>query len=195
MSEPAGAEGTPYRCGSAARWLPRALAGSIVASVLPVIQRIDAASGIPGLKMFHGGLILVAGLVGFWVLRRGGELRMAVEVRDDRLVFRAGSKRAELRFSDIETLRYDAPFAVTRTWLPATVLIDRRGTCWRLSALLPRGQRLIEQILEHSGREDLSTWAAALNVRERMALGGRRIGVGYVGVALILLTGAIYYWR
>ena len=170
------ARGTTYRCGVAARWLPRALAGSILVSVLPVLLRSDPDSRVAGSGPFHTGLILLVALVGLWVLRRGGELRLVIEIRADRMLFGAGSRQAELRFSQIDALRYEAPFAATRTWLPATVLIDRDGTCWRLSALLERGHLLIEELLARSGREDLAAWVDALNVRGRMAESSRRVG-------------------
>ncbi len=182
-----------YRCGAAARWLPRALAGSLLAAALVATQRVDPESVVSGSQGFRTAVIVLAAILAVWILRQGSEVRLRIEVNDEDLVFESGAQQSTLRLVDVEALRYDAPFGVSRSWLPATVLIDRGGREWRLPALLDAGDRLVDQILQRGGKQKLEAWARALRIRSRMSRGGSRVRLGYATAAAILGAGLLYY--
>jgi hypothetical protein len=182
-----------YRCGAAARWLPRVLGGAVLVTAMLVALRLLPASGVPGAREFRAGLVVLAAVVALWVVRKGGEARIEVGVGPNGLFLFRGPHRSDLAYDEIDGLRYDAPFGASKSWVPATVLTDRRGATWRLSGFLDRGERLIEDLLELSGRDDLRAWADALQIPRRMAGSSRRVGLGYGFAALVLLTGAIFH--
>ena len=86
-----------------------------------------------------------------------------------------------------------APFGASRFWLPAAVLVDRQGREWRLSALLASGDRLVEEIVERSGREGLAAWAKEHRVGKRMSRATLRVRVGYAVALAILLVAAVHF--
>jgi len=184
-----------FRCGAAARWLPRVLAGSVLATAMFVAMRPGPASAVLGAREFRAGLVIMAGVVALWVVRKGGEVRIEVGLGRNGLVLSRGPHRTELAYDEIDGLRYEAPFGTSKSWLPAVVLTDRRGAAWRLSSLLDRGGDLIDDLLQLSGRQDLHAWADALRIRRRMAGSGRRVGLGYGGACVVLLAGVIFYLR
>ena len=186
-------EAAVYRCGAAARWLPRVLAGSLLAAALVATKRVDPELVISGSRGFRAAAVMLAGILAVWIVRRGGEVRLRIAVDDTDLVFESGAERSTLHLVDVEALRYDAPFGVSRSWLPATVLIDRGGREWRLPALLDAGDRLVEEILERSGKQNLEAWAQALRIQSRMSRGGSRVRLGYAAAAAILGAGLLYY--
>ncbi len=182
-----------YRCGAAARWLPRALAGSLLAAALIATKRVDPELVISGSRGFRTAVIVLAAILAVWILRQGSEVRLRIEVDGRDLVFESGAQRFTLHLGDVEALRYDAPFGISRSWLPATVLIDRSGREWRLPGLLDAGDRLVEEILRRSGNQNLEAWAQAMRIRNRMSRGGRRVRLGYATAAAILGAGWLYY--
>ncbi len=182
-----------YRCGAAARWLPRALAGSLLAAALVATNRVDPEFVVSGSRGFRTAVIVLAAILAVWILRQGSEVRLRIEMDDRDLVFESGAQQSTLRLVDVESLRYDAPFGVSRYWLPATVLIDREGREWRLPALLEAGDRLVEEILQRCGKQDLETWAQALRIRSRMSRGDSRVRLGYATAAAILGAALVYY--
>lgn len=182
-----------WRCGRAARWLPRVLAASLLASG-SWVGFVLGPEPVPAIvRPFRSGLVVVAGAVAWWIVRRGGELRWVVTLGESGLAFRAGARCLELAYRDIAALRYEAPFSASRSaWLPALALIDRDGVSWRISALVHGGEGLVEQLLEASGRADLAGWAEAFELERKMAAAGRRVAIGYVVASLpILATGML----
>lgn len=186
------AGGDSFRCGNAARWLPRVLAGALLVSAMLVTMRIDPLSGIAGSRAFRVGLVVAAAAVALYVVRRGGELRLEIAVSTEGLEFSAGRFHSSLAFDQIESLQYETPFSASRNWIPAAVLIDRQERAWRMPALIDDGDRLIVLLLRHSGREDLASWSDALGVRRRMAGAVRRVTIGYAVAAALLLAGVFY---
>lgn len=182
-----------YGCGAAARWLPRALAGSLLAAALVATTRVDPGLVISGSRGFRAAVVVFAVIFAAWILRQGRELRLRIVLDDRELVFESGAQRSTLRLEEVEALRYDAPFGISRSWVPATVLIDRRGKEWRLPGLLDAGDRLVEQIVQRSGKQNLEAWAHALRICSRMGRGGSRVRLGYVTAAAIFAAGALYY--
>lgn len=185
--------GTVYRCRTAARWLPRALAGSVLAAALLATGRIDPQAVLSGSRGFRTAVVVLAAILAIWILRRGGEVRLRVRVDGRSLRFEYGGQLSTLRLAEVDALRYDAPFGVSRSWLPAAVLIDRAGKEWRLPALLHAGDRLIESVLEGSGEEKLQAWTEALGLRRRMSRVAARVRLGYFVAGAILSVGLLYY--
>ncbi len=185
--------GGGYRCGGAARWLPRALAGSVLAAGMLAGARIEARGGVPGSASFRVLLVLAAAATALWIVRKGGEVRVQARPDAEGLVLTTGNRRARVAFDDLEAVRYEGAFGPSRSWLPAAVLVDRFGSGWRLSALLDDGARLIDEIVERSGREDLAAWVAAHRVRARMARAVLLVRAGYSVAAGVLAVGVLYY--
>ena len=185
-----------HRCSAAARWLPRAFAGAVLVAGMLVAFALDPDATVPLVRPFKRGLVLVSALVALWLVRKGGEVRVGVGAGAEGLVFLAGPRRLDLPYREIAALRYEPPFAVSRSaWIPALALIDRRGTSWRIPALIERGERLVTALIDLSGREDLAAWADALDIERRMSRSGRRVAVGYGAAALIVVAAAIFRFR
>lgn len=184
-----------HRCSAAARWLPRLLAGAILAAGTLVALRIDPHSTVSGSRVFRTLLVVTAAVAALWVVRRGAELRVAVAVAPEGLLFGAGSRELRLRFEEIAAMRYEPAFGASRSWLPAAVLVDRDGRSWRLSGLLAHGERLTAEILSASGRQDLASWVEAHRIDRRMAGAARRTGVGYFAALAILGSATLFYLR
>jgi len=182
------AGGSPaYACGRAARWLPRVAAGAVLVAGLLAAAHIDPERGVAGARSVRA-LVAVVGAIGsLWVLRRGAEVRLRVSVGPEAVAFEANGRSAELPIDEIDAIRYEGPFGVSRYWLPAAILVDRQGREWRISGLLQAGDRLIAEIVDRGRREALATWVCEQRIGERMAHAPRRVGVGY-GVALAIVV-------
>jgi hypothetical protein len=186
---------TIHACGRAARWLPRTLAGAVFAAGLLAMARPGTSGAdAPPARPFRAAVVLVAGVAALWIVRRGGELRGRNVVGPDSLAFEQGPHRTELPFDEVESLRYEAPFGVSRSWLPAAVVVGRDGRAWRLPALLADGARAIETVIERSGRSDLAAWAEAQRVVERMGRATTHVRLGYAGAAAIVLVTLVRLW-
>jgi len=182
-----------YRCGLAARWLPRALAGAVLAAGLLVAGTVNTDRGVPGARSLRALIAVGAAVAALWIVRKGGEVRLRVTAGADGLAFEWRHQSASLALDDIDGIRYEAPFGPARFWLPAAVLVDRHGREWRLSALLASGDRLVEDIVERSGREGLATWAEEHRVGKRMARATLRVRLGYAVTLAILLAAALHF--
>jgi hypothetical protein len=195
MAEVEGGEHV-YRCGAAARWLPRALAGAVLAAGLLVAFALDPDATVRLVQPFKRGLVLVSALVALWLVRKGGEVRVRIGAGPEGLVFLAGRRRLDLPYRDIAALRYEPPFGVSRwAWIPALALIDRQGRSWRIPALIERGERLVAALLDFSGRADLASWADALDLERRMSSSGTRVAAGYGASALIVVAAVVLRFR
>ena len=153
-----------YRCGTAARWLPRTVAGTVLVAGLLAVGRLDAGRAVPGAHTFRALLIVATAIAALWIVRKGAEVRLQVRVDDTALTFEWGRSSVSLPLDKIDAIRYEPPFGASRNWLPAAVLVDRDGREWRLSALLGSGDRLVDDIVRLGGREGLATWAAEHHV-------------------------------
>jgi len=185
-----------YSCGTAALWLPRVLGGAVLTAGLLVAFGLDSGMNVQFMRQFRAAIAVIAGLAALWVLRRGGEVRIGFGLREDGLVFVVGSRRIDLRYRDIEGVRYEPPFAVSRSaWIPAVAVIDRSGVSWRIPALVTDGGDLVAQLVSRTGREDLAAWADALDLRERMSRSRRWVVAGYSLALLILAVATLFYVR
>jgi hypothetical protein len=187
--------GNRFRCGLAARWLPRALGGAVLAAATLAALRLGLQGDHPLLIYVRNFSALVGALLALWIVRKGAEVRRAIEVGDDGLSFVYRSRRAVLRFEEIVRLGYAAPFAHERNWLPAMLVHDRNRQSWRVPAVVRDGDRLMALFLETTGRSDLETWANTLALSRRMAASGRRVAIGYALAAAVLLAGLLYYYH
>lgn len=184
-----------YRCGLAARWLPRAIAASVlIASVLAAF-RFDPYEALTASKHLRSLVAVLGAVLALWIVRKGSEVRTAFAVGRDELRVRHGAREYSLRLEDLERLAYETPFAQSRTWLPALVLRDRFGQPWRVSAFLDGGGRFVDELLDAAGRSDLRSWAETLRLREIMARAGLRVALGYVAAAVILAAGLLYHFH
>ena len=73
-----------YRCGAAARWLPRVLAGAVLATAMLVALRLPPASGVPAAREFRVGLVVLA-----FSLQ---SVSRSLEWRDNRSIFEAAAR-------------------------------------------------------------------------------------------------------
>jgi len=182
-----------FRCGLAARWLPRVLAAAVLVAAVLAAFRFDPHEVLSASKYLRNLVAVLGGVIALWIVRKGGEVRTAFAIGGDELLVRHGAREYSLRLEDLDRLAYETPFAQSRTWLPALVLRDRFGQAWRVSALLDRGDRFVEDLLAGTGRNDLRAWAETLRLGEVMARAGRRVLVGYVAAAAILAAGLLYH--
>lgn len=184
-----------FRCSAAARWLPRALAGATLSTSLFMMFRIEHQDALGVFQALRVIVVLLGAALALWLLRRGAELRVRVTLEAARLRLAYGARSAALDFESIGRLEYETPFAASRSWIPATILLDRQGRPWRLPALLSRGDGLIAELLQRSGRNDLAAWVDALNLSRRMGRASRLVGAGYLVAAAILAVGLVFYFR
>ena len=184
----------PYRCGSAARWLPRALAGSLLVSALLVAYRFDPYTEFQFVRVFRIALILFGAWAALWILKSGAEVRLEVLFDTRRIWFGRPPGAPHLEFSEIERLDYHPPFSGSRArWLPAAILLGRDGKLRRVPALVKNGDLLVKELLERSGRSDLASWAESLHLMRRMERSALNIAVGYLLAALILAAALYSY--
>ena len=181
-----------YRCGLAARWLPRALAAAVLVAAVLAAFRFDPHEVLSASRYLRNFLAVLGGALALWIVRKGGEVRTMFAVLDDELLIRHGMREYSLRLEDLDRLAYETPFAQSRTWLPALVLRDRFGQSWRVSAFLDGGGQFLEELLLRTGRSDLRSWAETLRLEEIMARAGRRVLIGYAASAAILAAGLLY---
>jgi len=181
-----------YRCGLAARWLPRALAAAVLVAAVLAAFRFDPHEVLSASKYLRNLVAVLGGVLALWVVRKGGEVRTAFAVGADELLIRHGAREYSLRLEDLDRLAYETPFAQSRTWLPALVLRDRFGQAWRVPAFLNGGDRFLEELVAGTGRNDLRAWAETLRLGEIMGRAGRRVLIGYVASAAILAAGLVY---
>jgi hypothetical protein len=184
-----------FRCGRAARWAPRVLAAAMIVAVLLVTRRFQDAPGIIGGMQVRWALWIGAAFVALWILNKGAELRVQVGLSAEGLDFSYGARPALLPFGRIETLRFDPPFSARRSWVAATVLLDERGEAWRLPVALESGDRLVADLVQRTGREDLATWADVLRIERRMRKGTLHTLAVYAAAAGILVAALVFYWR
>lgn len=180
-----------WRCGVAARWLPRALGGAALALGTAVALSIAPEAAGPFARRARLALALAGAGVALWLVRKGAEVRRSVRLEGHGVVLEQPGASAELAFADIENLRYEPPFAASRAaWLPALVLVDGQGRRWRIPALVERGEELVERLVEAAGRADLAAWATALELGRRMARVRLRLAVGYAISAACVVAAA-----
>lgn len=184
-----------FRCGWTSRNAPRVLAAALILAVFLVTGRFQDAPGIIGGARLHLALWGGAALLSLWVLNKGAELRLRVGISDQGLSFGYGAGPAALRFDEIETLRFDPPFAARKSWVAATVLLDKRGKSWRLPVALEEGDRLVAELVRRSGREDLATWSDVLHVERRMRRGGLHTAAVYATAGAFLIAAVAFYLR
>ena len=184
-----------FRCGLAARWLPRVLAAAVLVAAVLAAFRFDPHEVLSASKYLRNLVAVLGGVLALWIVRKGGEVRTAFAIGEDELLVRHGAREYSLRLEDLDRLAYETPFAQSRTWLPALVLRDRFGQAWRVPALLSEGDRFIEELLAGTGRNDLRAWSETLRLDEVMARAGRRVLIGYLAAAAVLAAGLVYYFR
>jgi len=183
-----------FRCGAAARWLPRCLAAAILVGALLASYRVGPKAHAAGWS-YAGPLVVVAGAAAaLWILRKGAELRTGLVPVEEGLEFVDGRRRTLLRWKEIDSLSYAPPFSTGRYWLPAAVLGDRDGRGWRISALTSDGTELIGELLRRASRSDLDAWADALQLDRRMARPGRSVLCGYAVAAAVLSAALGFYF-
>ena len=181
-----------YRCGVAARWLPRTIAAAVLATAMLSAFRIDATSQAlaPTVQQF---VVFAGALVALGVARKGSEVRCVFGLTRDALTVGVGSRNLRLGLAEIQRLDYAAPFAGSTSWLPAAVLVDRDGRVWRVPALIDGGDQLFSELLRRAERHDLDSWADVCHIVPRMGRYRLRIRIGYAVAAAILVVGVGYY--
>jgi hypothetical protein len=183
-----------FRCDVLARWLPRLLAATVLVATLLASFRLESAR-TPAVFRARYFVVLVGAVCALWIVRQGGELRVRLRLVGDALIFEDGRRRSRLPFDQIDSLSYAPPFSVVRSWLPATLLFDRQGRSWRVSALLRSGDHLIAELVRRTGRHDLQVWSETLRLEGRMGRASIAIGTGYLVGVTILAAALVFYLR
>lgn len=185
-------ETRPFVCSSGALWLPRVLAGSLLAAALIVAMAVDPEGLSVFSRPFRIALVLVAAVGSLWIVRRGAEVRVQVAVGDERIEFRHGRRSRSLPYVEIDRIEYAAAFGSSRNWLSALVLTDRFGQGWRIPALIGGGGSMVREIVRRAGRSDLEAWAGARGLERKMSHSGRLQLLGYVVSAALPVAALVY---
>jgi len=190
------ANGPEFRCGRAARWLPRVLGASILVAAILAARRVSPAAATLGEFTWIGPVVVLVGAwLGLWTVRGGSEVHRVIRVTPDALQFEIARRRTRLPFDEIRALGWQPPFAARGRWLPATAAIDSEGREHRLPGLLTDGTSLIRQLLLRSGRRDLSTWAETLGLERKMGRARGLTVAGYAGSAAVVSAGLAFFLR
>lgn len=184
-----------WAAGPAARWLPRALAASLLTAGLLAAFRFDEHGNLPFARGIQGVIVVAGAALGLWVLRAGAESRVVAVLEPRRLLLEHGGHVAGVEFHEMRRLEFEWPLAASRRLWPATVVVDRFGRSWRLPAVLRHGDALIAELLRRSARDDLRTWAETLRVERRMRLGPWIVVLGYGLAGSTLLAALVFYGR
>ena len=184
-----------YRCGAAARWLPRVAAAAVLLAFLLVSFRFQAWESNPGGSPLRVFMVVIGAAIGLWILRSGAEVRLKVDLEDERVRLSYGTVSSTVALDKVDRFEFDHPMTASRRLLPAAVLLDEKGTAWRLPVVLESGADLIDAIVERSGREDLAAWADSLPLRQRMNRAGLVTAVGYGAAAAVVASGVWFYLR
>ena len=183
-----------FESSSAARWMPRAIAGGVIA--VATVWALDITAVQRSGVMLRGLALAIGAYFALWALRTGSEVLTRVRLEGDRLWLDAPGRTRELRYAAIERVGWDGPCARSaRQWLPAAVLFDEEGAAYRLPATLVDGETLVEEILQRAGREELRSWEEALAIKARMARPERVVAIGYTVAAAILIAATIELLR
>ena len=177
-----------FRCGRAARWMPRVLGGSVLLATLlfAIDERGPGGTIERRVRQFVGIAGALAALV---IVRSGGELRGSFRFAGRVLVVGVGRAESRLGLDSIERLDFAPPFSRPMVWLPATVLIDRSGVAWRVPALLDHGAEFVRELLERAARADLQGWAVERDLDRRMSRVWIRLWSGYLVAAGVVALG------
>lgn len=181
-----------YRASAPARWLPRALAGSLLAAATLVALSVDPAGVSDYSRPFGIALVVLAAVAALWVVRRGAEVRVRVTPASKDIEFRLASSSARLAYADVDRVDYAPAFGPSRSWLPAMTLVDRDGEIWRVPALLDDGPSLVADIVARAARSDLEAWAEARGLASRMRGSRRRLAAGYGFAGMLVGLAAAY---
>lgn len=179
-----------HRSTRAARWLPRVLAGSVLAAAMIGARGMDPENVVSGSDTARLLVTVFGAALAWWLVRTGGEARVSVRAGDDGVEFRAGSHRRVLEYRDMTAVRFQVPFEARWRWLPALVLVDRFGAGWRVPAFIERGPELLRRILERCPAEEAVRWAEARRVDRSLERSRRFVPIGYV-VAVVVLAAAL----
>jgi hypothetical protein len=182
-----------FASGPAARWLPRVLAASVLTASMVLAMRYESAASLDFVKLLRAVIVTTGALVALWIIRSGGEVRLVVELGARHLRYGSREGSPVLNYSAIERLTFQTPFAGIWRWLPAVILQDEHQRSWRLPATLQNGAALIDQLVQLSGRSDLKSWAASLNLSRRMNRPGITVAAGYLLAASIFALSIFHY--
>jgi hypothetical protein len=182
-----------YTSGLAARWLPRLLAGAVLAASMVLAMRYESTVNGDFVRLLRAVIMSMGGMVALWIVRSGAEVRLVVELNSQQLRFGIGPESPVLSYAAIDRLTFQTPFAGSWRWLPAVTLLDDQARSWRLPCTLENGAALIEQLVRFSGRSDLESWADTLTLRGRMSRPGLIVASGYL-LAAGIMTGSILYY-
>ncbi len=157
-----------WRCPTSVRWLPRALAGAVLAAGVISARTLDRTAD-PVLASRVGLLVTLAAAALAWlVVRTGGIVRLEIRLGEDAVEVSGGRRERALEYRDVVALDFAAPMTAGRRWVPALTLLDRFDQTWPLPAWVDDPRALLRGILEHAGRTDLEVWAEARRIGDRL---------------------------
>lgn len=182
-------EGRTYRCSAAARWLPRVLAGAVLAAAMIASwPRPDAVPPPP--RLLQPLVVVLGAAFALWVVRKGSVLRREIDLGVDGLTFRIGRHERVLDYVDVRRIDGRGPFEGVLHWVPAVVLIDVFEKAWDVPVALEDGPAFLDDLLDAAGDDELQAWAEARGLRGRMERAGWFVPSGYVAAA-VLVAGAV----
>ena len=96
-----------FESSSAARWMPRTIAGGVIA--VATVWALDITAVQRSGVMLRGLALAIGAYFALWALRTGSEVLTRVRLEGDRLWLDAPGRTRELRYAAIERVGWDAP--------------------------------------------------------------------------------------
>lgn len=171
---------TLERCSVACRWAPRVLGAAMLAAAYITSRGIDPDGLLPASSTFRMLVVVAGAVLALWLVRTGSEVYLEVGAADEGVVFRAHGRERVLGYTDIAAIRYDGAMAGGKRWIPAVVVVDRKGLSWRIPAMMDRCRELLDTILERSGDSGARAWAEERKVHARIGRSRSVIFAAYV---------------
>ena len=185
------APGGTFRCSTAARWIPVALAGAMLLGAVVLAVRIDPDRRLPGAGAMRVLLVAAAAVLGMRISLSLRELGLRLRFRSEGVLFELRGRSLTLDYGEVRHLDWDPAFRHYAKWLPALVLVDRRARRHRVPALLEEGDRFVLEFVSRSGRTDLADWVEVHRIAGRMARARSWVVVFYAAAACAVAAAAV----
>lgn len=191
-AEPAvSAPGGTFRCSTAARWIPVALAGAMLLGAVVLAVRIDPDRRLPGAGAMRVLLVAAAAVLGMRISLSLRELGLRLRFRSEGVLFELRGRSLTLDYGEVRHLDWDPAFRHYAKWLPALVLVDRRARRHRVPALLEEGDRFVLEFVSRSGRTDLADWVEVHRIAGRMARARSWVVLFFAAAACAVAAAAV----
>jgi len=181
-----------FECGVAARWLPRVLAGAVLASGMIAASTIDPEGLVSWSGRVRVAMWVVSAALALAIVRGGAVLKRFAELGEENLRIGVRAHAQSLPYVEITDVRLVGPFAGGRSWAPTIAIYDRAGRGWSVPAPLRNGEMFVDHLLSNVGDEQVRAGAEARGVRAGLAWARGAVCAGYVLAGAVLLIAVLW---